>query len=285
MRNSWVVITGASRGLGANLTNHFWNAGWNIALVSRDECALSRTIAQLIDRPEQSALAFKCDLSKPIEVNQLVEKLSNQLPHLDALINNAAIHGPIGPFLENDPILWAEAIQVNLLAPVTLCKGLIGLMYKVGGGSIVNLSGGGATSPRANFTAYATAKTGLVRFSETLALEVRSRNIRVNCISPGAMKTALLEEVVSSGEGVAGKKEFSIASKVFLEGGASMDKVADLVFFLAGNAAQKISGKLISAVWDNWDVWPEHINELDQSDVYTLRRINGRERNMAWGDK
>jgi 3-oxoacyl-[acyl-carrier protein] reductase len=99
------------------------------------------------------------------------------------------------------------------------------------------------------------------------------------------MKTALLEEVVFSGEEVAGKKEFSIASKVFLEGGASMDKVADLVFFLVGNAGHKISGKLISAVWDNWGAWPENINQLDQSDVYTLRRINGRERNMAWGDK
>lgn len=285
MGNSWVVITGASRGLGANLTNHFWNAGWNVALVARDERALSRTIAQLSDRPKQSALTFKCDLSKPVEVNQLVEKLSNQLPNLDALINNAAIHGPIGPFLENDPILWGEAIQVNLLAPVTLCRGLISLMSQEGGGSIVNLSGGGATGPRVNFTAYASAKAALVRFSETLALEVEDRNIRVNCISPGAMKTALLEEVVTSGEGVAGEKEFSIASKVFSEGGASMDRVADLVLFLTGNVGHKITGKLISAVWDNWGVWPEHINELSQSDVYTLRRINGRERNMAWGDK
>lgn len=285
MRNSWVVITGASRGLGANLTNHFWNAGWNIALVARDECGLIQKISQLIDRPEQKVLTFKCDLSRPPEVNQLVEKLSSQLPHLDALINNAAIHGPIGPFLENDPILWGEAIQVNLLAPVILCRGLMGLMSKEHGGSIINLSGGGATGPRVNFSAYASAKAALVRFSETLALEVESKNIRVNCISPGAMKTALLEEVMSLGEEIAGEREFSIASQVFLEGGASMDKVADLVLFLTSNAGHKITGKLISAVWDNWEAWPEHINELSQSDVYTLRRINGRERDMAWGDK
>jgi len=284
MSHSWVVITGGSRGLGAHLVHSFWNTGWNVALVARDRGALSQLVEDLPKKPNQTALTFPCDLGRPAEVTILVKKITNQLPRLDALINNAAIHGPIGPLVENDLALWNEAIQVNLLAPVALSHGLLPFMSFSGGGSIINLSGGGATGPRANFTAYASAKAALVRFSETLAQEVQDQKIRVNCIAPGAMKTALLEQVVTSGMTSSGQREFEIAQKVFAQGGASMDKVADLALFLAGKESLGITGKLISAVWDRWQEWPKHIEQLQVSDAYTLRRIAGRERGMDWGD-
>jgi len=99
------------------------------------------------------------------------------------------------------------------------------------------------------------------------------------------MKTAMLGEVLEKGAGVAGEREFASASKVFAEGGASMDRVADLALFLASDASRGITGKLISAVWDHWEDWPKHLKELSSSDVYTLRRITGRDRGFAWGDK
>jgi NAD(P)-dependent dehydrogenase (short-subunit alcohol dehydrogenase family) len=173
---------------------------------------------------------------------------------------------------------------VNLTSPVTLCHGLIDFIANSGGGSIINLSGGGATGPRSNFTAYASAKAALVRFSETLAQEVQAQNIRVNCIAPGAMNTALLHEVVSSGIGVVGRHEFEIAEGIIKQGGASMDKVAKLALFLAGDASLGITGKLVSAMWDNWQEWPKHLDQLSTSDVYTLRRISGRDRGIVWGD-
>lgn len=284
MSKSWVVITGASRGLGAYLANSFWGVGWNIALVARDHSALLQVCKDLPLRPDQSAVIFQCDLAQPAEVTTLAKKITDQLPRLDALINNAGIHGPIGPLVENNLMLWNQAIQVNLMAPVALCHGLVDFIANSGGGSIVNLSGGGATGPRPNFTAYASAKAALVRFSETLAQEVQAQNIRVNCISPGAMKTALLEEVVFSGKAIAGMREFDIAEKVFVQGGASMDRVADLALFLASDASLGVTGKLISAVWDNWQEWPKHIEQIKASDAYTLRRISGRDRAMEWGD-
>jgi 3-oxoacyl-[acyl-carrier protein] reductase len=204
---------------------------------------------------------------------------------LDVLINNAAIHGPIGPFLENDFFLWQQAIQVNFLAPVALCHALIPFMKEAGGGSIINLSGGGSTGPRSNFSAYGSAKTALVRFSETLAEETKPFGIRVNCIAPGPMKTEMLSEVLERGANAAGEREFAIARKVFAEGGASLDRAADLALFLASDKGVGITGKLISAVWDNWEHWPDHLDELSSSDAYTLRRIAGRDRGFTWGDK
>jgi len=157
-------------------------------------------------------------------------------------------------------------------------------MKRPGGASIINLSGGGATGPRANFSAYATAKVGLVRFSETIAEELKGDGIRVNCIAPGAMKTGMLQEVVNKSV-AAGQREAALAGEVFTKGGAYMDDVSDLALFLASNASKGISGKLISAVWDNWQEWPMHLDELSQSDAYTLRRIAGRDRGFFWGDK
>jgi 3-oxoacyl-[acyl-carrier protein] reductase len=158
-------------------------------------------------------------------------------------------------------------------------------MIEQGGGSIINLSGGGATGPRANFSAYATAKTGLVRFSETLAEELRPYNVRVNCIAPGAMNTAMLNEVVDRGADAAGQKEYAQAVKVKQSGGASMQRVAQLCLFLVSDAARGISGKLISAVWDPITSLPEHLDELSGSDIYTLRRIVPKDRGKTWGNE
>jgi NAD(P)-dependent dehydrogenase (short-subunit alcohol dehydrogenase family) len=271
--NKTCFITGASRGLGAFLTRRFWDAGFDLCLVARSEVGLEKVTRSLPEKKGQEIICLVCDLTNPTLVVELAAKARTCLPHLDVLVNNAAIHGPMGPLWENDFSMWQQVIQVDLLAPAALCRAFVPWMIEKGSGSIINLSGGGASCPRPNFSAYATAKAGLVRFSETLAEETRSLGIRVNCIAPGIMKTALLNEIIKKGAGTVGEGEFTIANKVFTEGGVSMDRVADLALFLATDASTGITGKLISAVWDDWEDWPEHVNELSSSDVYTLRRI------------
>jgi len=280
----FALITGGSKGLGAHLVRRFWLDGYSLVVVARSNIDIHRILDELPNRSDQCVTALECDLADGTKVAALLDSIKATIPHLDVLVNNAAIQGPIGPLCENDLSAWQLTLQVNLLAPVALCQGLIPLMSRQGGASIINLSGGGATGPRANFSAYATAKAGLVRFSETVADELKGIGIRVNCISPGAMKTEMLKEVLTK-SGAAGSREASIASEVFENGGASMDRVADLALFLASYASTGISGKLISAVWDNWEDWPKHLDELAQGDVYTLRRMAGRDRGFVWGDK
>ena len=284
MTIGFAVITGGTRGLGESLVNRFWYAGFSLIVTARQDADIHKVLKGLPKRDDQKALAISCDMGSPKQITEFIDRVKSACTRLTVLINNAAMQGPIGPLSENDFSAWQQALQVNLLAPVSLCQGLIPSMASSGGGSIINLSGGGATGPRANFSAYATAKAGLVRFSETIAQELRPSGIRVNCIAPGAMKTDMLAEVLSTSH-EAGEKEHSLASKVFEEGGASMERVADLALFLASDASKGITGKLISAVWDDWEHWPEHLSELSSSDAYTLRRITGRDRGFAWGDK
>jgi NAD(P)-dependent dehydrogenase (short-subunit alcohol dehydrogenase family) len=284
MTSKFALITGGSRGLGAVFVRRFWLDGYSLGVVSRNEVDIHKVLNDLPQRGNQTATPFAFDLGRPTEVVRLIKRVKSTFPKLNVLLNNAASQGPIGTLESNDFADWQSAVQTNLLAPVALCQGLIPALTADGGGAIINLSGGGATGPRANFSAYATAKAGLVRFSETLAEELKPKDIRVNSIAPGAMRTAMLGEILAKGA-VAGDREFSLASKIFEEGGASMDRVADLALFLASDAASGITGKLISAVWDNWDNWPQNLDELSTSDIYTLRRITGRDRGMSWGDK
>jgi NAD(P)-dependent dehydrogenase (short-subunit alcohol dehydrogenase family) len=268
-----VLITGASRGLGKHLARHFFDKGSNVILVARNAGSLHNVLEGLSIRDRQRIEYLECDLADADSVSKLCEKIV-EFP-IDTLINNAAIQGPIGPLATNAWDAWNETIQVNLLAPVALCRALSPQLISNNSGSIINLSGGGATSARANLTAYATAKAGLVRFSETLA-------VRVNCIAPGPMQTDMLREVLKAGHDLAGDKEFNAAQKVLAQSNSPFQKVAELCEFLSLEKSEGISGKLISALWDPWEKFDSLSDQLKNSDICTLRRIVPEDRQQTW---
>lgn len=278
-----VLVTGASRGLGLHTAQAFWNRGANLFLIARSSEALQDVSArfQTAAQQEQRVETLAVDVSRPEAPERIVEAARRFAVHLDVLVNNAAIIGPIGAFEENDWAGWQHAIQVNLLAPIALCHAAIPWM-KARGGAIVNVSGGGATGPRPYFSAYATAKAGLVRFSETLAAELKSHRIRVNCIAPGAMNTAMLDAVLSAGSEIAGQQEYRKALEQSQNGGTAPETPAELITYLASDSAANVTGKLISAVWDPWRDLAKRAAELDQSDIYTLRRIVPADRGLKW---
>jgi 3-oxoacyl-[acyl-carrier protein] reductase len=150
-----------------------------------------------------------------------------------------------------------------------------------GGGSIVSLSGGGATAPRPNFSAYATAKAALVRFSETLAREAAPSGIRVNCVAPGALNTDMLRDVLAAGRERAGP-EYEKALERAKHGGDPPEEAARLVAFLLSDDSRDVTGRLLSAVWDPWRSLAAHRDELEDSDLFTLRRIGLADRGKEW---
>ena len=152
-----------------------------------------------------------------------------------------------------------------------------------GYGKIVQISGG-AGPIRFRDGCHAASKAGIVRFVETLAEEVRQSGIDVNAIAPGALNTRLLEEILESGPEKVGRAfyERSLAQKH--HGGTPPERAAALAVFLGPAASDGITGKLISAVWDPWEDLPQYRENLDRTDVYTLRRILPKDRGMTWGE-
>ena len=114
-------------------------------------------------------------------------------------MNNAGIHGPIGSIDTIDWQDWIDAIAINLAGTVYCARKAVSLFKPNGYGKIVNISGGGATSPLPGLSAYAASKAAIVRFTETLALEVHEWGIDVNAVAPGALATRLTDEVIAAG--------------------------------------------------------------------------------------
>lgn len=279
------LITGASRGFGRFCASRFWEEGYDLFLVSQSKSKLNSIKNDFLPKNGQKLVFYACDLSNIENISKLPEAFKKDFSYLNVLVNNAAVQGPIGSFLNNDFLLWENTFKVNFFAPAFLSQIMISFMKNLDNASIINLSGGGSTAPRPNFTAYASSKTALVRFSETLAMELKDFGIRVNCVAPGAMNTDMMGEIFDNGLINCGEKEYSIASNIIKNGGASMDNVANLLILLSGDLGKHITGKLISAVWDNWENWLNYSNQLNSSDLYTLRRITGKDRGIDWGDK
>ena len=280
-----IIITGASRGLGVHIARAMWDNGANLLLVARSAQALMDLKADFERNPmpDQGIHMAVADFALSTATGLILQEARKVWGRLDGLVNNAGILGPVGPLWKNPWNAWEETIQVNLLAPVSLCRACIAWMKEGGQGKIINLSGGGATGPRPNFSAYAVAKTGVVRFTEILAEEVRDFNIQVNSIAPGALNTDMLETVLQEDPESVGKHEYESALKQKEGGGASPDRAAQLCVFLASPASNGITGKLISAIWDPWEELPEHVQDLAEGDIYTLRRIIPGERGKEWG--
>jgi 3-oxoacyl-[acyl-carrier protein] reductase len=266
------LVTGAGRGIGRAISLALAGAGARLIVLARTSAEVQET-AQLIRAQGGDALAVTADVSQWDDVCRAVSYAAEQMGPIDILVNNAGIQSPIGPLIENDPAAWAHTINVNLLGTFHCAKAVLPGMISRRHGKIINLSGGGATSPRPLFSAYAASKAAVVRLTETLAEEVMSYNIQVNAIAPGAVNTRMLDEVLAVGE-VAGE-EWQAAQKRQLQGGTSVELAAKLALFLASDASNGLTGKLISASHDAWQEWdPAQVQKLAGTPWYTLRRID-----------
>lgn len=265
------VVTGGARGIGKALASAIVGAGADVLLVSRTQAELEQTAAQL--RPAGRTVdTVVADVSQPDEVKRIVERVRTGPDRVDILVNGAGVQGPIGIFSDNDSNAWLETIKVNLFGVFLCCRAVIPFMRRQGGGKILNLSGGGATTARPNFSAYAASKAAVVRLTETLAEELKTDNIQVNAIAPGALPTRMTEEIIEAGA-CAGPKAMSEAQIAWQRRASPFARVEGLAVFLASAESNGLTGKLISAEWDEWETFSAKMDRLLTSDIYTLRRV------------
>jgi NAD(P)-dependent dehydrogenase (short-subunit alcohol dehydrogenase family) len=278
------LITGASMGLGLEIARAYVKAGASVLVCAREEGALGEALEELtgLATGDQVVAAEVGDVSRAADVDRLVAASLRLFPRLHVLVNNAGLYGPKGPIDEIEWDAWARAIEVNLLGSVLMARAVLPHFKAHRYGKIVQLSGGGATAPLPRISAYAASKAGVVRFAETLAGEVHEYGIDVNSIAPGALNTRLLDEVLQAGPERVGLEFYERAVRQKDEGGTPLDQGAALAVFLGSAASDGITGKLISAVWDPWETFPSHVDDLRSTDVYTLRRIVPSDRGLDW---
>jgi len=285
LKNTCAIITGANRGLGFQIAKQYLLEGAKVTICGRDEKKLAEAHSELATLSNPSNIfSLLVDVSVPDQVDYLFKTALSQMGDVNVLIANAGVYGTKGPIEEIDWQEWSEAIDINLKGAVLVTRSVLSHFKRKKTGKIIYLSGGGATKPLPYLSAYAASKAALVRFCETVAEEVIDFGIDVNAIAPGRLNTRLLDEIIEAGPEKVGKTFYEQSLKQKDDGGDSLSKAAELCVYLAMKESDGITGKLISALWDPWQNMSEYLNDLKQTDIYTLRRIIPSDRGKLWGD-
>jgi NAD(P)-dependent dehydrogenase (short-subunit alcohol dehydrogenase family) len=284
LQNKVAVITGASHGLGFEISRKYLEAGAHVTICAREPSQLREARRRLAETASsgQSVVSIAADVSRESDVERVFTTALEQFGRVDILVNNAGVYGPKGHVEDVSWEQWLRAIEINLLGPVLTCRAVLPHFKAARRGKIIQLSGGGATQPMPMISAYAASKAAVIRFVETLAREVREFGIDVNAVAPGALNTRMLDEILQAGPESVGQAYFERSLQQKADGGTPLSRGAELAVFLGSSLSDGITGKLISAVWDPWEALPKHRDELNTSDIYTLRRVVPRDRGLSW---
>jgi NAD(P)-dependent dehydrogenase (short-subunit alcohol dehydrogenase family) len=280
------LITGASQGLGAAIAGHFLSAGASVVLCARNASELEAQHKRLAAAHGADRVwAISADISVRRDLDALFEAAQSRYPHLNILVSNAGVYGPMGSIDAVDWDEWVQAIAINLTGSVYCARKAFSAFKPQRYGKIIMLSGGGATNPLPGISAYAASKAAIVRFAETLALEAREWNIDVNAVAPGALMTRLTDQLIEAGPERVSAALHARMVKLKQEGGTPLSVGAELCGYLASAESDGLTGRLISAPWDPWPFSEEQRREIAESDIYALRRIVPKERGKTWGDR
>jgi 3-oxoacyl-[acyl-carrier protein] reductase len=263
-----IVITGSSTGIGRALAERLIVHGHSIwGLARSDQSAF-------VAASGGKFLATRCDVSAWPEVEGAAREISAKWSGIDGLVTCAGIQGEVGPALTADPVRWSATVRANLDGTYHALRAFAPLWNRAARrAKVVCFSGGGATKARPNFSAYGVAKTGVVRLVETIAEEERDRPLDINAIAPGAINTAMTDEIIAHGPKLAGEAAYQAALKQKENGGDSVAQALQLVEWLLSPASDGVSGSLLSAQWDAWTDPAAQAAMRAAGDNYTLRRI------------
>jgi|HubBroStandDraft_6_1064221.scaffolds.fasta_scaffold412369_1 NAD(P)-dependent dehydrogenase (short-subunit alcohol dehydrogenase family) len=257
-----ILITGVSSGIGLSLAGLFQK---------EEVWGLSRR-----GPPENLSIRFSpCDVTDWHQLLEIGNQISAAWGGLDALVHCAGTQGAIGPAVEVDPLAWVSTVRENVAGSYFVIRAFLPLLTRRSQrrAKVLLFSGGGASSARPNFSAYACAKTGLVRLVETLAIEWQNLPIDINILAPGSINTAMTQEVLNLGPKIVGELEYKRALSQLENGGDPLEKVIAMIQFLISDESDGVSGRFISAQWDDQKKLLSATLESDNRDAFKLRRI------------
>ncbi len=232
-----IIVTGASKGIGAAAAVALGKAGATVMLAARNG-KLAADVAQTIVAAGGTAAARACDVSNYAEVQALVAETIGRFGKLDVLVNNAGVIEPIASVAESDPAAWARNIDINLTGAYYAIRAVLPGMIAAGGGTIVNVSSGAAIRPLEGWSAYCTGKAGLHMLTRAVALENADKGIRIFGFQPGTTDTDMQVQIRASG--------INMISKIPRENLTPVAHPAAAIVYLCTAAADDLNGQEFS---------------------------------------
>lgn len=238
--NAVVLITGAGRGIGRGIAHQFADEGARVAVLDRDREGCD-SVAREINGRGGDAHPIVADLADPASRTGIIDRvLEWSAGRLDVLVNNAAVHGPRLPLAELSEADVREVMEVNLIAPLLLCRDALPALAATRG-SIVLVSSIQFWMPLATFVPYVATKGGLEGLTRALAVELAPSGVRVNAVAPGAIESPSMREQWEAATG-----EGSVPAAPTLVGRWGTDgDIAEVVCFLSSRGAAFISGEVV----------------------------------------
>jgi len=234
-----VLVTGSSRGIGAEVAVKAAVAGARVAVHSRRGGSAADATLARIRMLGGEAEAFAADVAVGTEAEALVGRVVERFGRIDALVNNAGLT-QVGPFLAMDPAEWDAVIATDLSAAFHTCRAALPSMVERGSGAIVNVASRLGQMGIAETAAYSAAKAGLIGLTRSLAREFGPRGVRVNAVAPGVTITEMTTELVDSDEGRRRLRDMALGRF------GRSDEVADAVIFLLSDAASLFLGQTLN---------------------------------------
>ena len=244
LQDKVVLITGGATGIGASMVEHFAAQGSRVAFLDLDEPSAAKLIEGNAGS-RHAPLFMKCDLTDIAALRIAIHEIESKLGLINVLVNNAA-RDDRHKTAEVTPEYWDERLAVNLRHQFFATQAVVSGMTRTGGGAIINMSSISWIIPSTGLPAYVTAKAGIVGLTKTLSRELGEANIRVNCVSPGAIMTERQRRLWFTPEYLADVMKAQALKRELLP-----EDVARLVLFLAADDSASITGQnfIIDGGW------------------------------------
>ena len=230
------IVTGASRGIGQAIAEHYARAGAKVVLASRKQAALDEVARGITDSGGEAA-AIAAHNGDKAALNSLVEKTLSHYGQLDILVNNAATNPHFGTILEAEDSYWRKTIDVNLMGNVWLSQAAVRAMRAGGGGKIINVASIAGLRPGRYQGIYSVTKAAIISLTKTLASELGPDNIQVNAMAPGLIQTHFAKALWSNSEALDSVISATPAGRI----GQPAD-MAGIALFLASSASDFTTG-------------------------------------------
>jgi NAD(P)-dependent dehydrogenase (short-subunit alcohol dehydrogenase family) len=223
LKDKVTLITGGGRGIGKAVALAYAREGAKVAICARTASEIDQTVGE-IRALNADCGGWTCDVSLEESVRQLIANVKQEFGRIDVVVNNAGVMTRPVPITELEVKKWDYTIAVNLRGSFLVAQAVMPIMMKQKSGAIINVSSVIGRGAYANFSAYATSKWGLEGFTQTLAAEVRSSNIRANSVDPGY-----------------------VATKLTGYHGTKPESVTEVFVYLASDESTGITGKMLSS--------------------------------------